>query len=362
MPPQHDTRPQIRELIELRKKVLNLDPNAVLRSTLDSNNNFQEAVPYFTSYHTLLRQMDIPSALSSRQAQELNNSIGHMEAARTRISNFNPITERLEYTNIYKELIKAYDAFADAASVSIPISTNYKSLKTARDSLSSLNQRVTQIESEAKGLGASLKGLSHALQTELDSLRGQRTEADSIIDGLRKDSAISGVISGSTQFEEEASRYLKSSRMWLAGAAALGLTTAASVAILLFAYSSSSSLEALRFVTPDSTLAWSIQVAIGKVLLFSFFSYLTIACLRNYRSSKHNEVLNRHRLAALGLFESFVNSAAEQSVKEAIVLAAANSAFGARSTGFDRHEDQAEGLTPLVSIEALISQSMKSAK
>jgi len=173
------------------------------------------------------------------------------------------------------------------------------------------------------------------LAAELETLQAQRTEAQQIIAQMRKASAISAVVKGASQFKKDAARDAASAAIWLLVSILLALATIAVIAGFIAAYAEGP-LATLRLIDETSTLAWSIQVGLGKVLLVLFLAYLTHSAIRNYRATRHNAILNRHRVSALELFESFANSAADSDVKSAVVLAAAQTTFAVQPTAFDR--------------------------
>jgi hypothetical protein len=199
--------------------------------------------------------------------------------------------------------------------------------KPRDDQLADLHRQIDELREQA--------ARSEALAKELDDLRAQRTEAQQIIAQMRKASAVSGALKGAALFKKDKQHYSLSASLWLTTGVTLSAVTIALIAMFIAAYAEGPFRD-LRLVTEASPAAWSIQIATGKLLLVAFLAVLTLAALRNYRAARHNAVLSRHRLAAIELFESFSSSTSDSAVKSAIVLAAAQTVFGASPTGFDR--------------------------
>jgi len=101
--------------------------------------------------------------------------------------------------------------------------------------------------------------------------------------------------------------------------------------------------------TPSST-AEAIQYIVSKLILLSTLSFAIYWCSKNYRSSKHNETLNKHRANALMTFKAFVEGSNDNQVKDAILLHAAQAAFVNRQTGYESQEKDTQSINPVVEI------------
>jgi hypothetical protein len=97
-------------------------------------------------------------------------------------------------------------------------------------------------------------------------------------------------------------------------------------------------------------LTEGIQYIISKLLVLSALSFIVFWCARNYRCQKHNETLNRHRANALMTFRTFVEGTADDRVRDAILLQAAQAAFSGRPTGYDAPENEPTSISPVVEI------------
>ena len=84
--------------------------------------------------------------------------------------------------------------------------------------------------------------------------------------------------------------------------------------------------------------------------MISTLSFGVLWRARNYRAERHNETLNKHRANALMTFRAFVEGTADDRVKDAILLQAAQAAFAGRPTGFDSPEKDSPTINPVVEI------------
>lgn len=78
----------------------------------------------------------------------------------------------------------------------------------------------------------------------------------------------------------------------------------------------------------------TIQRIITKIIVISIFYYAALWSSRNYRSHRHLSVVNKHRQSALSTFETFVNAAADQQTKNAVLLEATHCIFSPAVSGY----------------------------
>jgi len=77
-----------------------------------------------------------------------------------------------------------------------------------------------------------------------------------------------------------------------------------------------------------------IQWAIFRGLLLFVSLYAAFWCIRQYRTSKHLEVVNRHRQNALHTYTTFAESSQDDSAKNALLLEAARCIFTPMPSGY----------------------------
>jgi len=107
---------------------------------------------------------------------------------------------------------------------------------------------------------------------------------------------------------------------------------------------------ALSIMDVPDAVAGSIQIAVSKLIVLSTLSLFTVWCAGNYKSEKHNETLNRHRANVLKTFQTFIEGASDERIKDAILTHAAQSAFSPRPTAFGGTEHEPQRINPVVEI------------
>lgn len=215
--------------------------------------------------------------------------------------------------------------------------------QTAIQNLVSRNQEMSdKLQKDVQNLDVVAKERVGALVKDL----GQETtkaadEARRMLEGIREQAAKGVVARSAVVFAQEAKSQSKASNSWLIA------TIVASVALVLLA--GGSLVFALWW--PSTSTTQALQIGLAKIFILSGAFTVVLWCSRNYRAHRHNEVLNRHRENALNTFQLFVDGTNDSHVRDAILVQAANAAFGARSTGFDgpHHEDSA-GINQVISL------------
>lgn len=171
---------------------------------------------------------------------------------------------------------------------------------------------------------------------------------DEIQDILRKaqDAGASiGVATFTTEFAVEAKKLTKRSRGWLAGAAILGVLT---IAAAIGSY----------FWPPVSSEAgpWETIRNFGsKAAILAVLFTSAVWCGRIYRALVHQAAVNNHRAVSLKTFQAFVKATDTPEVRDAVLLAATNAAFGTVPTGL---VDQSAGDGPAFAVAEIGKQSV----
>lgn len=83
----------------------------------------------------------------------------------------------------------------------------------------------------------------------------------------------------------------------------------------------------------------NVQLIFSKIIITSTLFTVLYGCLKNFKSCNHNIVVNRHRANALSTFDTFVNSAADQATKDAILLQSASCVFSPQNSGYTEGSD-----------------------
>jgi len=79
-------------------------------------------------------------------------------------------------------------------------------------------------------------------------------------------------------------------------------------------------------------LQWHILVS--KFVILSILVSLFYLLIKNYNSSKHLEIINKHRANCLSTFETFYTAGTDIKIKDTILAYVAKSVFGHTDTGF----------------------------
>jgi hypothetical protein len=177
-------------------------------------------------------------------------------------------------------------------------------------------------------------------------------KSDRILDDLASLPTKLQVSNYSKLFETESENFKRSAKWWLMSTIGclLGIVTL-SVTHIWAIYSST---------LAQLTLNDIIQINISKILILTALFYGLSICNKNYKMSKHNEILNKHRKNALSSFQAFVESpSADDSTKNAVLLEATRTIYGTQQTGYVV-TDQDE--SPIKLIELINSISQKSPK
>ena len=152
----------------------------------------------------------------------------------------------------------------------------------------------------------------------------QNTDIDRLEQDLRSVAAKVGVAHHALHFRNEADQHDKAARKWLWVVSGLAVLT-----VVLSGLYVSQALEPTELGTPQA-----IQLAVAKVLLFSFFFGAVVWAARVYRSHRHNFVVNQHRQNALTSFETFVEAARDDQTKSAVLMEATRCIFSPQASGY----------------------------
>ncbi len=112
-------------------------------------------------------------------------------------------------------------------------------------------------------------------------------------------------------------------------------------------------------VTPPATdFLWikpfAEKIAFAFVLLFGL-----LWSSRNYSASRHNEVVNRHRMNALRSFETFAKAATDDQTKNAVLIQATQAIFAPQATGYVKTDGDNSSSSPIIELIRTASPSGK---
>jgi hypothetical protein len=147
-----------------------------------------------------------------------------------------------------------------------------------------------------------------------------------------------GVREQAKYFEQAENIYRKSAMRWLS------VTGLFSLFLIVFAILSALSHQWPIFAT--DTPYETAQVIFAKFLVFVVLAFGLALSARNYQSSRHNEVVNRHRKDALSTYEALMLAGATPEARDIILNHAASAIYTLHDTGFAKTKDMT---TPNVS-------------
>jgi hypothetical protein len=169
-------------------------------------------------------------------------------------------------------------------------------------------------------------------------LEGIRTEATRLLRNVKETVQEVTVAQEAVHFDKESKAHKKSAYGWLVSLILLALLT------FYFAWDSYSFNEELLLHTEmrgsPATIntAQALQYGISKLVLFSLLIGGLFWCGRIYRAHRHNYVVNKHRVNALGSFKTFVNSTQDPQTKNAVLLQATQCIYTPQSSGYVTQE------------------------
>lgn len=184
------------------------------------------------------------------------------------------------------------------------------------------------IESTLKASKASMQ----EIKKDLSVAQNLKSKLSEIVSEAEDSAGRVGVARFSKRFNESAESHRYWSGIWILISWLVSLGTV----YLVLNYSQLVSDFPKKPETAELT-----QYIFSKVFVISTLSLLSVSSMRNYRSHKHLEVVNRHRADALETFKTFVEAAGEdQDVRNAVLLEATRCAFAPAVSGYLKLEEE----------------------
>lgn len=121
-----------------------------------------------------------------------------------------------------------------------------------------------------------------------------------------------GVSEHAKVFTEQAEEHLKASKWWLGATVAIGVLT-----LIVAAFSLDWFMKDFEQLKVPG---YAVQFAITKLVIFSILYFALVWASRNYRSNRHNYVVNKHRQNALSTFKTFVDAVKDDPKTENAIL------------------------------------------
>lgn len=186
---------------------------------------------------------------------------------------------------------------------------------------------VCYLSSRGLDIKESVRALYKAEEDALASADKMR----SLLEATQEASQKVTISDEAKRFSDEADAHLKSSRAWLVLIAVLLIIT------FLFAlnnYSLATKISRESNLENLISTSEGIQLIVSKFVLYSLLVGAIVWAGKVYRSHRHNSVVNKHRANALSSFRAFVESTADDQVRNAILTHAAHCIYTPQSTGY----------------------------
>lgn len=194
-----------------------------------------------------------------------------------------------------------------------------------------------RLEREARQTLEDLKGIEEEFKTRADE---NLSEIKGVLNQVRTAAAEIGVAQHATHFQDEAEEHEEQSNWWFWATAVLAGVTL--IYGLLNIY--------WMLLNPDLDTAQAVQVVIAKVLVFSVLSFGVVWSGKQYRASRHNYVVNKHRRNALRTFETFIKAAGDEQTKNAVLLQTTKAIFAQEASGFTSNDSAGSSSPQMIEV------------
>ncbi|WP_163780443.1 hypothetical protein [Myxococcus vastator] len=179
-------------------------------------------------------------------------------------------------------------------------------------------------------------------QSTLERLKSTELQCGDILNKIQNYATNTVASKQSQYFSTEAKGHSSAAWAWFGGIAA--------AAVIISATAWWASQNPPTNLVGDS-LPLTILAYIPRFIILSIAFYSLSLCARNYRASRHNYIINRHRAIALDTFGVFAASTADSKVKDAILAQVSSTIFSSQPSGYS--VDQAEPLPQATAVELL---------
>lgn len=275
--------------------------------------NFKSALPLFEQLIEMIKEFrSLPLDLLPIQTlNQLQSPVRDLVSCLKRVSEFTLVGQQ-NAEGQRNSLLQELQSYYDNAFIALTPHLAYLSLKSAQ---------VQETMRRSKELLAETESKSAVL---LKDIAQRKTDIDGIVQAAKDAAQKIGVAQFATKFEELSDGHDKQAENWLK--ATIGLATSTIIAAIVL-------LVLLPPLTDLSDPA-TIQRIFTKIIVLSIFYYASLWASNNYRSHRHLSVVNKHRQSALSTFETFVNAAADQETKNAVLLEATHCIFSPAVSGY----------------------------
>ncbi len=186
-----------------------------------------------------------------------------------------------------------------------------------------------RLNSEARAVLQDIKDQTAGALSEIEETK---SEAQEILDEVRKTAAEQGVSQQAVFFSKEAQEHETLATTWQWNTIYVAAALGAYGVVTVFAHK-------FPWIAPES-LTESIQLIASKVLIFFVLAYMLVLSSRNFMSHKHNAVVNKHRQNALQTYKALVDASGTPEARDTVLSYAASSVFSPQDTGYTKQPNQ----------------------
>lgn len=313
--PNQEQIDQSRETMNARLQWFSeCDLEKLKRLELGEKLSFQQATPYIERVVMLYRNLldcnltELPVVTMDQIASTGKTSIGVLE----KIGSFDP--EKAQ--NPFPERSQLIDQIRDRWESDFPVVAPVLAYATKSSA------DFQRLEREARGTLSELGESKKAFKAVTDEILGDMKSAlEEVQDAAKK----AGVAQHATHFSDEANLSRNIAVCWLLAGVFFGVFTACYVVF---------HVEPALLDLTEPTAMQLIQASIPRLLIVFVLTFGMIWSAKNFTSSAHNYVVNRHRRNALASFQTFVEGASKPDIKDAVLIQATHAIFTPQDSGF----------------------------
>jgi hypothetical protein len=303
-------------LVKSLSELTAINPDDLVRKEqLGNELSFESGLPVFRRTLDLFKELNdinleiIPQNFLNSIKSQINDAIEKFKKIREFTSNqSNPASVRNQLISNLQEQYGSY----------------FGTLHTILSYAHKKETDLTRLENDAKEI---LKFMNESKDYLATEQRKALDETNSVLDKVRQAAAEVGVAQHATHFETEAKYHLKQSFWWMISTIVLASLTIGWGITSFFLFPHSSEVNGV------------LPAIISKLIILVGLYYGLVWSAKNYKSNRHNFVVNTHRQNSLKTFETFVKAAgSDNETKNAILLQATKTIFGYQPSGYVSNE------------------------
>lgn len=295
----------------------------------DAEDDFEIAINLFKG----LNDIDIMRVPESKIV-ELNNIMSNFLSYIKQIKAFSTISGPNNRQDLINNIINNYSTWFNIISPVVAYCTK------AGTDYDALRRQAQEALNNFKDLQEQAKSNRDEAQKNIDEvLESVRVAANSV-----------GVTQHTINFSEAAKEFNEQKTFWMKWIIRIGL--------LIIVYSF------LVFWCSPITLAEPyiyhfLQSALPRFTGLIVLFYGLVICTRNYQAQAHNYIINKNKQNALSTFETFVNAASNDEIKNAVLMQTTKAIFSNPASGYLKNETSDDASSQIIEIVKDMSKVIK---